>query len=182
MLMLACGKVKRRERACNLYSRGGGGGVKCPCYQTASPPMPLPLYGGGAANVCVRIVPLHLPPPFWHSLHLLEISVVFTALYTLARPTFTALHVCTVHPKFLLKQWALLVHRLHIHWMHCAPPQLNSPTSLSLGNFLGFSAPLSTSSSRKPYKHFKLLKTKPQAATKPKPRQQRRGSMRNCFA
>ena len=47
----------------------------------------------------IRSVPNRLPPPFWQSLHLMEISVVFTALFAPACPTFTALRVRTVHPK-----------------------------------------------------------------------------------
>ena len=55
----------------------GGGGFESPCYLTASPPIPLPIYGGGAINAYVRSVPNCLPSPFWQSLHLMEISVVF---------------------------------------------------------------------------------------------------------
>ena len=47
--------------------------------------------------------------PLWQSLHLIETSVVFTALFAPARPTFTALRVRTVHPKMLVVLMLVLV-------------------------------------------------------------------------
>ena len=91
MLMLVFGEVKRRERGRSLYSSRGGGGVKSPCYLTASPPIPLPLYGsgavnvygGGAINACVRTVPNRLPSPFWHSPKGLVVVVVVVVVVVL---------------------------------------------------------------------------------------------------
>ena len=36
------------KEGCSLYSSGGG--FKSPCSPTASPPIPLPIEGGGAVN------------------------------------------------------------------------------------------------------------------------------------
>ena len=65
----------------------------------ASPPKVLTIYGVSAVNAHVRNVPNRLLSPLWQSLHLMETSVVFTAHFTPAHPTFTALRVRTVHPK-----------------------------------------------------------------------------------
>ena len=89
---------------------GQGGGFKSPCYLTASPPIPLPIYGanaaniyrGGAVNTYIRGVPNRLPYPFWQSLHLMEISKVFTATFAPTRPMFTAPHMRTMHPKLVV--------------------------------------------------------------------------------
>ena len=61
------------------------------------------VYGAGAVNAYVRNVPNRLLSPLWQSLHLMETSVLFTAHFAPARPTFMALRVRTVHPKTMLE-------------------------------------------------------------------------------
>ena len=104
-----------------LRQTGLQGGVSSPgvgisllpdCFLTASPPIVLTIYGASAVNVYgagtvnayVRNVPNRLLSPHWQSLHLMETSVVFTALLAPAHPTFTALRVRTVHPKLIDKK------------------------------------------------------------------------------
>ena len=47
-------------------------------------------------------MPNRLPSPLWQSVHLMEISEVFMALFAPGNPTFTALRVRTLHPKLLV--------------------------------------------------------------------------------
>ena len=62
----------------------------------------------GNTNVCIRTAPTAYHPPLAF-LHLLAISVVFTALFTPSRPTFLALRLRTLHPKLMktrLRKWS----------------------------------------------------------------------------
>ena len=98
-----CSVRQGSKEGWSLYSSGMGGVrisllLESHCYLTASPPIPLPSYGASAVNVYFRSVPNCPPPSFWQALHLMGISVVFTALFAPARPTFTPPHVHTVHP------------------------------------------------------------------------------------
>ena len=73
---------------------GGGGGFSSPSQPTGLSPKPLPVYGastanvygGGAIIVYITSVPIRLPPPLLHSLHLMEISVVFYGTFRTRAP------------------------------------------------------------------------------------------------
>ena len=111
-VVLACGEGKRRDRGCSLYSSWGVQSPLRDCF---------PSNTSATLRRWRRKRSRHwrrersrwnfakLPnTPLWDSLHFMEMSVVFTALFTPARPTLTALCVRTVQPKLISTRGRLL--------------------------------------------------------------------------
>ena len=86
-----------------------------------------------AVNVYVRNVPNRLLSPLWQSLHLMETSRVFTALFAPACPTFTALRMRTVHPKLWESKIGPVLHPTPPQKPHKNPKLVRSLRLLQLG-------------------------------------------------